>query len=319
MIDKTAPVQGYYRKMPMTKVKIKPPRALASGFLAAQGCAVFCLLFLLAAWPGPAEAAKIQYRFTDWNGPALRVFVTRPVGMAPDRPVVFVMHGVNRNALEYRDQWHDLAVAYDFLLVVPEFSQRSFPGPEAYDLGNVFEDQGTVRDKSEWSWSAIEGIFDDVRSRFGMSVDSYSLYGQSDGAQFAHRFIFYAPEARVNRIVVANAGWYMMPDFGVAFPYGLGDSAVDRSRLEQSLQLPVTILLGEEDTDTDHDKLRRTPEAMAQGPNRLARGQAFFNAARESARQLGVPFNWSLETVPWAGHDNGLMAPAAIPYLLGEH
>jgi len=32
--------------------------------------------------------------------------------------------------------------------------------------------------------------------------------------------------------------------------------------------------------------------------------------------QLGVPFNWKLVTVPEADHDNRLMAPAAIPYLL---
>jgi len=31
-----------------------------------------------------------------------------------------------------------------------------------------------------------------------------------------------------------------------------------------------------------------------------------------------VPFNWQLVTVPGADHDNRLMAPAAIPYLLSE-
>jgi hypothetical protein len=31
-----------------------------------------------------------------------------------------------------------------------------------------------------------------------------------------------------------------------------------------------------------------------------------------------VPFNWRLEVVKGAGHDNRLMAPAAIPYLLGD-
>ena len=122
----------------------------------------------------------------------------------------------------------------------------------------------------------------------------------------------------MNRVVVANADWYMMPDFDVSFPYGLGHSAVDRNRLELGLQLPVTLLLGEEDTDTDDDNLRTTPEAMAQGPHRLARGQAFFEAARAAADQLGVPFNWSLHTVPETGHDNRLMAPAAIPFLLDE-
>jgi dienelactone hydrolase len=289
------------------------PRLFAASWFAAS-----CLVFTVAAWPLPAEAAKIQYRVGAWNGLEIRVFMTRPVGLAPDRPVVFVMHGVNRNADEYRDQWHDLAIKHDFLLVVPEYSKRHFPGPGQYDQGNVFDERGILKAESAWSYAAIEAIFDDVRYRFQMSTNTYSLYGHSAGAQFVQGYIFHVPTARVNRIVMSNADGYMMPDFDVAFPYGLGQSAVDRSRLEQGLQLPVTLLLGEKDTETDQDKQRQTPELMAQGPNRLARGRAFFEAARSMADQLGVPFNWSLETVPGAGHDNRKMAPAAIPFLLDK-
>jgi len=64
--------------------------------------------------------------------------------------------------------------------------------------------------------------------------------------------------------------------------------------------------------------LRTAPEAMAQGKHRMARGVAFFEAAREAAAMLDVPFNWSLETVPGADHDNRLMAPAAIPFLINQ-
>ena len=308
MIDHRAAVLGYYWKMHKTKANFKFKRWFAA-------CV---LLFCVMAWPPLAEAAKIQYVFTSWDGPALKVYATRPVGLAPDRPVVFVMHGVNRNAGEYRDQWHDLAIEHDFMLVVPEFSDRDFPGPEGYNLGNVFYGPGAVNPEANWSYSAIEAIFDDVRSRFGLKVETYSLYGHSAGAQFVHRFIFHVPQARVNRIVAANAGWYMMPDFELAFPYGLKGSVIDQERLASGLQLPVTILLGTEDSDPDHPNLRRTPEAMNQGPHRLARGQAFFDAAREAAVQLDVPFNWSLERVEGAGHDNQLMAPAAVPFLIGE-
>jgi hypothetical protein len=44
----------------------------------------------------------------------------------------------------------------------------------------------------------------------------------------------------------------------------------------------------------------------------------FFDAGREAALRLKVPFNWRLSMVPGADHDNHLMAPAAVPYLLGE-
>jgi len=269
-------------------------------------------------WANSASAAKIRFKVDSWAGPPLRVFATRPVHLAADRPVVFVMHGVKRNADAYRDQWHDLANEHDFLLVVPEFNQGSFPGAEAYNLGNVFDADGEVVDETNWSYSAIEMIFDEVRRRFAMTTDRYSLYGHSAGSQFVHRFIFHVSDARVNQIVSANAGWYMMPDYEQDFPYGLRGSAVSREKLQAALRLPVTILLGEEDNDPEHPKLRRTPEAMAQGEYRLARGLSFFDAALAYSKQLNVPFNWQLVTVPGADHDNRLMAPAAIPYLLIE-
>jgi poly(3-hydroxybutyrate) depolymerase len=275
-----------------------------------------CLALAVAGWPAPAAAAKILFKFRDWVGPPVRVFATRPVGLAADRPVVFVMHGTNRNADEYRDQWHDLAVEYDFLLLVPEFSKRDFPGPEGYNYGNVQDTDGSSRPPAEWAFSAIEKIFDEARRRFSIKTNAYAMYGHSAGAQFVHRFLYYVPDARLARVVVANAGWYTMPDPAVDFPYGLRGSAIGEAQVAAALGLPVTILLGENDTDPAHPSLRRTPEALAQGANRFERGQAFFRAAAQYAETLGVPFRWQLATVPGADHNNRLMAPAAVPYLL---
>ena len=280
------------------------------------GLAAFLLSLLLAA--GPSHAAKIRMQVETPGGIEQPVYLSRPVNLAPDRPVVFVMHGMKRNADEYRDQWHDLAEEHDFLLVVPEFSDHDFPESEAYNLGNIFNGQGGRRPETEWSFSAIEPIFEEVRKRFGMTAEGYAIYGHSAGAQFVHRFLFHVPEARITRAVAANAGWYTMPDFSVEYPYGLKDSAVSREMLEKVIQRPLTVLLGEEDTDPEHASLRRTPEALVQGPHRFARGQAFFAAGQAASKQLGTSFAWRLETVPGADHDNRLMAPAAIPYLLGS-
>ena len=41
-------------------------------------------------------------------------------------------------------------------------------------------------------------------------------------------------------------------------------------------QCPLTILLGEDDNDPNSKYLRRTPEALAQGAHRLARGRILF-------------------------------------------
>jgi len=276
------------------------------------------LLFtLVLAWAGSAWAEKSQFKFNSWAGPEIRVFVTHPDGLAPDSPVVFVMHGMKRNADDYRDQWHELAVKHQFLLVVPEFSNAAFKGSRRYNLGNVFDADGNEVAEANWSYSAIEPIFDEVRRRFSVTSERYSLYGHSAGSQFVHRFIFHLPNARVSQVVSANAGWYMMPDYGQDFPYGLGGSPVTEKKLRQVLQLPVTILLGDQDIDPNHKSLHRKPEAMAQGEHRLARGYSFFGAVEAAAQRMEVPFNWRLVTVDGADHNNRLMAPAAIPYLLG--
>lgn len=276
------------------------------------------LLAVALAWSPLATAAKIRYDFKGWDGPSIRVYASRPAGLAADRPVVFVMHGVKRNADAYRDQWHELAMEHDFLLIVPEFSQEKFPGSDGYNLGYLEDSEGNRRPRRSWSYSAIEPLFDDARRRFRMSTPRYALYGHSAGAQFVHRFVFHVPSARVSQIVSANAGWYMMPDFQVEYPYGLAGSVITPEMLAKALSLPVTVLLGERDTDPDHPNLRRAPEAMAQGAYRLERGQAFFRQAGDYAGRTGVPFNWRLELVPGADHNNALMAPAAVPFLLSS-
>ncbi|MEJ2385356.1 MAG: hypothetical protein P8Y54_13350, partial [Xanthomonadales bacterium] len=261
--------------------------------------------------------AKIRYTFADWAGTPLRVHATRPSGLAADRPVVIVMHGARRNARDYRDQWHELAKRHRFLLLVPEFSERDFPGSEGYNLGYRRDGEGRPRPRDRWAFAALEPLFDDAKRRFGSTARRYALYGHSAGAQFVHRYLFFMPDARVARAVPANAGWYTMPDYAVAYPYGLGTSPVTPEDLRQALSLPVTVLLGERDDDPGHASLRRTPEALRQGATRLERGERFYATARAYAERQGVPFNWLRTRVPGADHDNRLMAPAAVPYLLG--
>jgi poly(3-hydroxybutyrate) depolymerase len=270
--------------------------------------------FLLPA--ADAGAAKIRIVVKTPGGLEQRVYLTRPNLLASDRPIVFVMHGMKRNADEYRDQWHELAKKHEFLLVVPEFNERHFPGAEAYNLGNIFDSDGKVRPRADWSFSAIEPIFDEVRRRYGMTARGYALYGHSAGAQFVHRFLYHVPNARVTRVVAANAGWYTMPVFNVEYPYGLRNSVVSSMDLAAALQLPVTVLLGDQDIDPQHRSLNREPEALLQGAHRFERGHAFFDSAADAAGRLGVPFGWRLVVVPGADHDNRLMAPAAIPLLL---
>jgi len=278
---------------------------------------VFCMAALLAVAP-IAEAAKIRIFVDTPAGVQQKVYLTRSTGLASNRPIVFVLHGEDRDAIRTRDEWHELAIRYKFLLVVPKFSDRRFPGSAGYEQGNVFDVDGKVLPAAAWSFSAIEPIFEEVRRRYNMTTRGYSIYGRGAGGRFLHRFLYHLPQARVKQAVVADAVWYTLPAFNTEFPYGLRNSAASSTGLAAALQLPVTLLLGEADTNPNYPVLNPTVGMLAQGPHCLARGQTFFDTAADSASRLGVPFGWQLVTVPQADHDDQLLPPAIISLLLQD-
>lgn len=282
----------------------------------ARACAV---LFLLIDLSGLVRAAPVRDSFVhEQAGRTVRVWHYAPAGLRADAPVLIVMHGVGRNGEDYLNDWVPAAEAKRFLLVVPEFSKADFPGEQGYIYGNTVDEAGRARPRAEWSFAMIEPVFDAVRARLGNTSATYRLYGHSAGAQFVQRFLYFIPEARVSRAVAANAGWYMLPDLDTAFPYGLKGTPVTAAARDAALARPLTILLGEADTDAQHRSLRHTPEADAQGPHRFARGQSFFRLARDLATRSTRPFHWSLATAPGVAHSNRDMTPFALRVLFPD-
>lgn len=260
------------------------------------------------------EVQPFSFIFTQ-GGRQVTVRYFVPPGATPQAPVVIVMHGVGRNGLDYLNDWSPHARAHGFVLIVPEFSKAQFPGEESYNSGNTVDKAGRPLPPDQWSYSAIEPIFDAVKARVGNRAERYRLFGHSAGAQFVQRFIYFVPTARVERIVCANPGWYMLPDLSVPFPYGLKGTPVTEAHLRHALSLPMTILLGTADTDPVLHSLRHTPEADAQGPHRLARGKFFHARAVEAAQKLGMDLGWTLAMAPDIAHADKDMAPFAVKIL----
>ena len=273
----------------------------------------------IIAWvlcAGPALAATEQWQFDDWDGPAIAVRSFVPDSATADTPIVIVMHGWSREAGSYFDDWRALGEQYGFIVVVPHFTEADFPSSNDYNLGHVFEqDSGRQRPKETWTFAAIEPLFDAVVARTGSSQAGYTLFGHSAGAQFVHRFLYYMPAARVDRYLAANAGWYTMPDFDTAYPYGLKRASISKEQLKTAFGRDMVVILGREDIDHTDPDLRNTPEAKRQGPNRLARGLTYFYVAKQLADKLGVELKWRLVIVEDAGHVNGQMAPAAAQFV----
>jgi poly(3-hydroxybutyrate) depolymerase len=235
----------------------------------------------------------------------------RPATWTPTGRIVIVMHGVNRDADRYRDEWRSLADQYGFLLIVPKFSATKFPGDTWYNFGGMVDAGGKPRPRDGWSFGVVDRVFADVRATTGATRPTYSLYGHSAGAQFVHRYLLFAPSPTVDMAVAANAGWYTMPLFGEVFPYGLKDSPATEADVRRFLARPLVLQLGEADTNPQHSSLRRTPEADRQGLHRFTRGLNYLAVGKREAERLGVPLAWKLVTVPGVGHSNGKMAEHA--------
>lgn len=262
--------------------------------------------------PGQSGA----FVFDEWAGAPLNVFTYAPMGLSSRTPLVLIMHGQGRNASEYRDQWIAMAEANTIAIAAPEFSRAHFPDAGDYNSGRRFYAAGRPVPVELWSFSAIEPLAAATRVRMALDGDDYAIYGHSAGAQFVHRFLLHMPNARVRRAVSANAGWYTLPDPEIAAPFGLGGEAVSEDALRAWLARPMTILLGTQDIDTEQSSLNRSPEAMQQGPHRLARGRFFFEAGRARAEALDAPFRWRLAYAPNINHDNSRMASHAVSYLV---
>lgn len=271
----------------------------------------------LSAQPNTLGPGAGRFVFSR-NGKTVPVWYYLPSAARPDAPVLIVMHGVNRDAERYRDEWIQHAKDYSFVLVAPEFSEKEFPGDSGYNFGGTVDETGHPLPRPQWAFSLIEPLFEAVKQATGNRTEKCYLYGHSAGAQFVHRYLYFVPDAPVAKVVAANAGWWTLPDMAVDFPYGLRGSVVGVAALKAMLQRPLVVLLGSADNDPTHRRLRRTPEAMAQGPHRFARGHYFYDYGRRQAAMLGVPLGWTLAVAPGIGHHDSGMAAFAVEWLFGR-
>lgn len=229
------------------------------------------------------------------------------------------MHGLDRKAAEFRDVLAVSAMGLDMIVLVPEFDEEAFPGVYAYNYGNVRTElpDAPILPRELWAFGIIDQAFERVRSGLGTRQSTFGLFGNSAGSQFVLRYLALNEAGLVNRAVASNSGIYMLPDLNVEYPTGMGGLGLDQSSLKRYFRRPLTILLGEKDSDPTAFDLPRSDEAMAQGPHRLARGRWHFNLCRDVAFRLGGPFAWRHEIVADAGHVDQKIFDRALSILAG--
>jgi pimeloyl-ACP methyl ester carboxylesterase len=262
--------------------------------------------------PRAFQDARGSFEFDgDGEAPAVRVWYYRPARLSAKSHVLILMHGSSRTGQEGRDIGATFAEDHDFVLLVPEFREKDYPG-DRYAFGNMVDTEGRVQAKTKWGFSLVERLFDHVRQMLALSATTYDLVGHSAGGQFVQRLVLFLPSARFRRAVASSPGRYAFPSLRLAFPYGLAGSGTDGKRLARAFSRDFVLVLGDRDT-TDTE---REPSAMLQGANRFARGLRFFAAATEEARASGSPLAWRLRIVRDADHTPGPMVRFALREVL---
>ena len=283
---------------------------------------VFAFCFMVAASAQAASLPVGEGSFlidepTGANASPMTAYYYRPQAWEDGRPIVLVFHGLKRNAQEYCQGWAQYAEEHNLLVICPEFSAEKYPGVRYYNFANVLDSEepgGKIQPQKDWVFPAIDRLVSAAKEKAEVKDSKVVLYAHSAGAQLIHRYVLLSGPSKADLIIAANSGWYTLPDKDVDFSYGLGRIPEAAYDLKTAFAKPVVILLGEEDVIRSK-VLRKTPEADAQGQNRLERGINFFNMCEAKAAELNTDFTWILRTVPGVGHDGTGMAQGAVPLI----
>ena len=255
---------------------------------------------------------------TIYYGKPILVYTYVPSTVRPNSRILILIHGAERRVQKFQAEWQEIADKYNVILVSPYFSLKQFPHEYEFQLGNVIDFDhinGTQELVSEnkWAFSIIEPIFEKVKASLKNKSENYYLYGHSAGAQFVHRFLLFKPNAKLEKVIFANSGWYTRPAYSQSYPYGLSGTNVSRESIAKAFSRNVTVLLGVNDTDKYHFQLKRNKTVDERGLNRFERGANYFKFCKMMSDSLKIPFNWKLSTAPGIEHRNDMMA-----YFAGE-
>jgi alpha-beta hydrolase superfamily lysophospholipase len=242
----------------------------------------------------------------DINGTRLNVFTYRP---PHPRQVLLVFHGMHRDAGPYRDRAKPLADRIGAIVVSPEFDAERF-SIDLYQRGGVAP-HGTFVPPGQRPVDLIAPLMAWARKAAGKSDLPTALIGHSAGGQFLSRVAAFVPTG-ASRLVIANPSTWVLPSVTDAVPYGFGGAPDAEASVHAYLALPITALLGAEDTGTEN--LSSEAEAVAQGPTRLQRGRNAFAKAKAAAQALGCRFGWTIAEVPGVGHDSAGMFSSQQAY-----
>ena len=270
------------------------------------------------------STGSFTFTYTGFAQKPIRVFYHIPAtGDKKAMPVLLLLHGDQRNAVDYRDWCIASANTKQFMVFAPEFAEAGFPDATGYAIGNVYTDgnnptPSSLQPEAQWTFSFIEPLFDYIKQFTGSTRSTYKIVGFSAGGQFVHRFVMFKPTARYDTAVAAGSGWYTVANPTIPypnFPYGISNSPLAATTPGSYFSRKLFVTIGQLDNNSSDPSLRHNTQSDAQGLNRLDRAAYFFQKSQEYATAVSTPFNWEYKVVLNTGHDAQVMMQDAVNLL----
>ena len=253
-----------------------------------------------------------QSTFIYADKPDIDVFYSLPEEVNDETMLLFIIHGASRTAEGYLEDFIPYIQEKNLIAVAPKFSKDSYPYFAFLNRSAI--DGKKLPAGTPNIDNALGDIFEIITSKYKIRNDKYRIYGHSGGAQFVQRYLLFSNDSRIDKAVLANAGFYTFINQNL-YPFGLRDIDLDDEEIKRVLRTKVALYVGEKDTESNFKDLKG---ARAQGNNRLVRGETFFLNLVSYAEEVGMPLRWQYQIIKNVGHDNAGMASAAAYFILED-
>ena len=253
-----------------------------------------------------------QSTFIYEDKPDIEVFYSLPEEVNDETMLLFIIHGASRTAEGYLEDFLPHIQEKNLIAVAPKFSIESYPHYAFLNRSGI--DGKKLPAGTPNIDNSLGDIFEIISSKYNIRNDKYRIYGHSGGAQFVQRYLLFSNDLRIDKAVLANAGFYTFMNQNL-YPFGLRDIDLDDEEIKRVLRTKVALYVGENDTERNFRNLKG---ARAQGKNRLVRGETFFLNLVSYAEELKMPFRWQYQIIKNVGHENAGMVSGAAYFILED-
>jgi pimeloyl-ACP methyl ester carboxylesterase len=194
------------------------------------------------------------------------------------------------------ERWVHLADNNGWIVISPHFDRTRFNND--YQRLNVGGTRSDIR---------LNQIIAEVKRKLtGLRPEKLLFFGFSGGGQFVHRYAVFNP-GRIERAVVAAAGWYLWPDATLPYPIGIEPNSLKnlpKAQILELCKLNLLILVGEHDAEQGAFKRQvRGYNLMAiQGEGRRLRAENWIESLKQFSQLGEKEFKITFEIASNTGH-----------------